>query len=58
MECKAQVDVVYTRRKNLNLRFLQSRGNNKGIRTNIKTNENPCVDLYEISLKSNHQCQK
>jgi hypothetical protein len=52
MECKAQVDVVYTRRKNLNLNFLQSRGNNKGIKKNIETNENPCVDLYEISLKS------
>ena len=47
MECKAQVDVVYTRRKNFNLRFLQNIGNNKGIRTNIKTNENPCMDLCE-----------
>ena len=50
MECKAQVDVVYTRRKNFNLRFLQNIGDNKGIRTNIKINEYPCVDLYEISL--------
>jgi hypothetical protein len=45
MERKAHVNVVYTRRKNFNLRFLENRGNNIGIRTNIKTNENPCVDL-------------
>jgi hypothetical protein len=54
MECKAQVDVVHTRRKNFHMRFLQSRGNNKGMGTNIKTNENPCVDLYESSLKFIH----